>query len=310
MAYIEPKTDWEPSDYITPADYNRIKNNLIYVNDLFNEAFEEYIFEPGEDIGIDEWFKASKFNMFEDCVENFQRSGTVITYGERSYYSDNGHLPDYNQLNRLEKCTKDYAELDIEIHVTSVELNPSSLSVPAAAGTHTVQVNVLPSNATDKSWIIDYTAIYNAVKTNDTTVTVTIPDGADPRDIGSFTVRTTDGNKTATCQVQVTGINISSISSDKSSITLTSFDASYYNDVTFNLTILPSNATSKKLVFENMDNLECDANIYPDYDTYYWDEPYMIVKNIPKSNTSGNYRFRISAGDGGGASVTVTIRVP
>ena len=104
MAYIEPKTDWEPSDYITPADYNRIKNNLVYINDLFNEMYEEYVFEPGEDIGIDEWFRASKFNMFEDCVENFQRSGTVITFGERSYYSDNGHLPNYNKINRLEKC--------------------------------------------------------------------------------------------------------------------------------------------------------------------------------------------------------------
>lgn len=121
--YLTPKTDWEATDPITAADYNRIKNNLVYVNDIYNGLYGIYDFDPGADIGAQEFFKASKFNMFEDCIENLQRSGTVYTFGEKSHYEENGRMPDYNQLNRIEKCTEAYANYDVG--VTGVTVTPS-----------------------------------------------------------------------------------------------------------------------------------------------------------------------------------------
>ena len=300
MAYIEPKTDWEPSDPITPADYNRIKNNLIYVNDLFNEAFEEYIFEPGEDIGIDEWFKASKFNMFEDCVENFQRSGTVITYGERSYYSDNGHLPDYNQLNRLEKCTKDYAELEIEIHVQSISINPQTATIQAGQGDRiTVAVNILPVNASNKNYSLtnsgglDCSISYNQDRT---IVYIDVSSIASP---GTYPLvfKTNDGNKTATLTVTIEGILIQSISTTAGKSRVEDGELAY-----FNVTISPSNATNTILSIDNLDNI--DASI--DFSGTGSSQVLQIDTN---TNTNGNYRIKISSTDGSNKSATVTVTV-
>lgn len=123
MAYVTPKTDWEATDNLTHVDYNRIKNNLVYLNDLFNHMYDNpYTFNPGPDMEIDQMFKASTWNMFEDCVEHLKRSGREYDFGERSYYYDNGHLPDFNQLNRLEKCIEAYADTDIS--VTGVTISP------------------------------------------------------------------------------------------------------------------------------------------------------------------------------------------
>lgn len=192
MAYITPKTDWEATDPITAADYNRIKNNLVYLNDLFNSMYPNpYTFNPGPDMEIDQMFKASTWNMFEDCVEHFKRSGRSYDFGERSYYHDNGHLPDYNQLNRLERCIEAYADTDIP--VTGVSITTASYtdtirySQLPSSNRYQFIANVIPANASNKNitWsssntnvaTIDSDGKVSAVGGGQTTITVTTEDG-------------------------------------------------------------------------------------------------------------------------------------
>lgn len=192
MAYITPKTDWEATDPITPTDYNRIKNNLVYINDLFNSMYPNpYTFNPGEDIGDHEFYKASKFNMFEDCVEHLQRSGRIYTFGERSYYEDNGRMPNYNQLNRLEKCIEAYADTDIPVTGVTITV-PSYVDTIRYAqlpssNRYQFVANVIPENASNKNitWsssnpsvaTIDTDGKVSAVGGGETTITVTTEDG-------------------------------------------------------------------------------------------------------------------------------------
>lgn len=190
--YTEPKTDWEATDNLTHVDYNRIKNNLVYINDLFNHMYDNpYTFEPGPDMEIDQMFKASTWNMFEDCVEHFKRSGRSYDFGERSYYHDNGHLPDYNQLNRLERCIEAYADTDIS--VTGVTISPKKYidtirysELPSARGM-IFQKSLIPPNASNQNvtWsssdtnvaTIDTDGKITAISGGSSTITVTTEDG-------------------------------------------------------------------------------------------------------------------------------------
>ena len=192
MAYITPKTDWEATDPITPTDYNRIKNNLVYINDLFNHMYDNpYTFNPGADIGEKEFFKASKFNMFEDCVEHLQRSGRIYTFGERSYYYDNGHLPNYTQLNRLEKCIEAYANTDIAVEGVTISpkkyIDTIRYSLLPGANRMTFSKILSPANASNQNvtWstsdanvaTIDSDGKVTAIGGGSTTITVTTEDG-------------------------------------------------------------------------------------------------------------------------------------
>ena len=40
--WSKPKTDWVSSDYFNIIDYNRIKNNLIYLRDLSVKLYDTF----------------------------------------------------------------------------------------------------------------------------------------------------------------------------------------------------------------------------------------------------------------------------
>ena len=49
--WITPKTNWEPSDKFNFTDYNRIRNNLIYLKERANRLIRPFEIEDmGEDI--------------------------------------------------------------------------------------------------------------------------------------------------------------------------------------------------------------------------------------------------------------------
>jgi hypothetical protein len=141
--WTEPKTDWEATDPLTYQDYNRIKNNLEYLNDIYNELYGEYDIDFGDDMAIDQMFKASSWNKFEDCVEHFQRSGIIYTFGEKSHYEDNGRMPNFVQLNRLEKCILNYSYYDVD--VTGVSLSPKKLALVGSIFPETVSEQIILS---------------------------------------------------------------------------------------------------------------------------------------------------------------------
>ena len=101
----------------------------------------------------------------------------------------------------------------IEFHVTSVELNETSATL-FVGEIETLKATVLPENATDKSvtWssshpniaTVDQNGIVTAVRPGDATITV----------------KTNDGDKTATCAVSVTTPYVVVIANADSTLTL------------------------------------------------------------------------------------------
>lgn len=262
MAYIEPKTDWEPDDYLTPADYNRIKNNLVFLNDMFNEEYDYYEFEPGADIGIDEFYKASKWNMFEDCVENFQRTGVVFTFGERSYYKDNGHLPNYIQLNRLEKCIEAYATQDIP--VTGISISPNTIVVEAGQS-QTVNITLTPANATDKEVSISLPEGLSVSFNEDYSVaTITAANDASGNRYNNLSFETHDGGFTAQILIYVK-VPMTDFSVPSYTKLVDPTEYPYYIPITY----IPSDARYARFgTVSHYDNLG-GTNYYPSYDTEY-----------------------------------------
>jgi len=148
--WTEPKTDWQATDPLTYQDYNRIKNNLEYLNDIYNELYGEYDIDFGDDMAIDQMYKASSWNKFEDCIEHFQRSGTIHVIGEKSVYEDNGHLPNFNQLNRIEELTLEYSQYDM-VHVERVSISTTIDTEGISSGTY---IYIYPGDATNQNFTL------------------------------------------------------------------------------------------------------------------------------------------------------------
>ena len=71
MAWLEPKTDWQASDFFNIQDYNRIKGNL---NEIRTQALTLWPDFPFEEMGADKTYQdygfyADEINRFEENVD-------------------------------------------------------------------------------------------------------------------------------------------------------------------------------------------------------------------------------------------------
>ena len=107
MAWTTPKTDWKVTvtdgvytgDYFNYTDYNRIKNNIIYLasQPMPNVDIEDM----GGDKSLGDLIYSRDFNAFE---HNLDLIGKVVGYPYKNYpmFSDNGDSPDFEDLNQIE----------------------------------------------------------------------------------------------------------------------------------------------------------------------------------------------------------------
>lgn len=104
--WITPKTDWAKTDQFTYQDYNRIRNNLLYLNEQINETYTNLSRELDlgeEKTGYTNDYYPSEFEAFEDALESFKRIGINVNIGERINYKGNDSFIDFDSLNRIEK---------------------------------------------------------------------------------------------------------------------------------------------------------------------------------------------------------------
>jgi len=113
-----PKTDWVSSDYFNAADYNRIKNNLIYLRDYAVKLYEKEfsIGTVSEDKTYSDFFYAEEINQMETNLVTITSNSVKTSYGTAPTYAANGKVMDYVELNRLES-----AILDVYSRLTNVE---------------------------------------------------------------------------------------------------------------------------------------------------------------------------------------------
>ena len=186
--WITPKTDWTYRDKFTYTDYNRIRNNILYINEKINELFPELYMEL--DLGepktsyYDEYFP-SEFNKFEDAIISFERTGVNYNIGERYYHYDNDPFVWEDVLNRLETCLLRWKKID-KIAVQSIYLRPhgDEHTLMYIGDSALFDVVIEPSNATKKNaWVLDndsdmYVSKYlTCEKISDTQVRVTYTKG-------------------------------------------------------------------------------------------------------------------------------------
>lgn len=113
-----PKTDWHGGvnlsgnyigDRFNAVDFNRIKNNLIYLRDFAVRMYEDFSLEKvSDDKTYADYPYADEINTIERNLETVNRNTVVQNYGESQRFNDNGAFIDFNELNRIES-----AELDI-----------------------------------------------------------------------------------------------------------------------------------------------------------------------------------------------------
>ncbi len=123
-------------------------------------------------------------------------------------------------------------------HVTGVALNKTQLSLNVGAS-ETLTPTVSPSNATDKSvtWSSSNSSVASV---SNGTVTAVAAGSA------TITVKTNDGNKTATCTVTVSEVAVTSVTLSKTSTTLVRGGSE-----TLTATVLPANATNKNITWSS-----------------------------------------------------------
>lgn len=117
MAWTTPKTDWHGStdsegvysgDRFNAVDFNRIKNNLIYLRELAITLYSEFtIGSLGADRAAGDYFYADEINQLEANLVTINANTLKRSYGTAPTYFANGNTMDFTELNRLESAILD-----------------------------------------------------------------------------------------------------------------------------------------------------------------------------------------------------------
>lgn len=104
--WITPKTNWTSSDYFNIGDYNRIKNNLVWLQGMINQVYSPVSISPmGNDKTYSSYIYADEFNLFETNLELMKDWIVPLGISGGILYSENAPTPNYMELNRIESAT-------------------------------------------------------------------------------------------------------------------------------------------------------------------------------------------------------------
>ncbi len=102
--WIQPKIDWDPNSRFDMRDYNRIKNNLNYLRELFLTLRPELLWKDmGDDKGYSDYPYADDVNRFEENLESLNINFITLDIGSKKTFFENQPFIDFNELNRIER---------------------------------------------------------------------------------------------------------------------------------------------------------------------------------------------------------------
>lgn len=106
MKWTEPKTNWKSTDYFNIGDYNRIKNNLIYLSTEIGKYIKPIsLSDMGSDItSYDGIWAHTQFNTIENNVSKIA-SVTEVSFTPKQFFP-NGVFITWDELNRIEEACK------------------------------------------------------------------------------------------------------------------------------------------------------------------------------------------------------------
>ena len=101
--WITPKIDWVSTDFFNIEDYNRIKGNLLYLQDMLNKLFPRVTYDDmGNDKQYVSMIYAREFNTLESNLSALNLDTYNLSIGEQPTYVANGTTPLFAELNRIE----------------------------------------------------------------------------------------------------------------------------------------------------------------------------------------------------------------
>ena len=114
MAWQTPKTDWAvkynsagdyTGDYFEAADYQRIKENLVYLKELGEAVFSAINLPDIPDVTVESFGYASYINALERSLDAIRNATLDPGIPATRTWSDNDTAPLYSDLNRIESAT-------------------------------------------------------------------------------------------------------------------------------------------------------------------------------------------------------------
>lgn len=104
--WITPKTNWIYGEGLGHTDYNRIKNNLLYLHDIVNMTFTPFEFSDlGNDKVVSDYYYADEFNALEDELEAINEHSVEFDIGTKQTFYQLGKFIGYIERNRIENAT-------------------------------------------------------------------------------------------------------------------------------------------------------------------------------------------------------------
>ena len=98
-----PKTDWKSSDWINIEDFNRIRGNLLVLQEMTEEAYKEVLFDDmGEDMTYNDYPYADRINAIEKNVAAICKNAYPFTEEQAVTYYPNQPALRWDELNRIE----------------------------------------------------------------------------------------------------------------------------------------------------------------------------------------------------------------
>lgn len=105
MAWIEPKTNWQSTDYFNIVDYNRIVGNLLYLKDLSLELFKDFTTEAMVDIkDYSSMIYAREINAIENNLKTVNINTYNFDIGDTQEFYPNKNTPLWSEFNRIESA--------------------------------------------------------------------------------------------------------------------------------------------------------------------------------------------------------------
>ena len=104
--WLTPKTDWKSTDRFNFVDFNRIKNNFLFLHEKAQKLWHTFQIENmGEDIlSYEAYWEVSKFNAFEKNLESINKNIFTQNYGYSKTFFENAPFIKYDELNRIESA--------------------------------------------------------------------------------------------------------------------------------------------------------------------------------------------------------------
>lgn len=109
VEWKDPKTDWKSTDRFNISDFNRIKNNILWLREKAEKLYKKFDTEDmGEDItSYTGYWIVEYFNAFEKNVDKINSVIYTQELGTAQRFFENGAFIKWDELNRIEiACSK------------------------------------------------------------------------------------------------------------------------------------------------------------------------------------------------------------